>query len=94
LGRCWRPYGAARIKPPVRNYFCETAQTKLIQTDEGILHWIPESELLKREYTKTFAAMLKHYTTRHPQDRAVYVGVAGNGNGSLSMTWTLLEDFE
>jgi len=75
-------------------YFGETTKTEAIQTDEGSLHWVLESELLNREYPKTFAAMLSHYTTRHPQDRAVYVGVAGNDNNSLSMTWTLLEDFE
>lgn len=75
-------------------YFGDTTKTETIQTDEGTLHWIPESELLNREYPKTQAAMLEHYTARHPHDRAVYVGVAGNDNNSLSMTWTLLEDFE
>ena len=75
-------------------YFGETTKTETIQTDEGILHWIPESELLNRDYTQTIAAMLEHYTTRHPHDRAVYVGVAGNDNNNLNMTWALLEDFE
>ena len=75
-------------------YFGETMKTETIQTDEGTLHWIPEGELLDREYTKTFAAMLRHYTARRPNDRRVYVGAAGNDSGKLAMNWTLLEDFD
>ncbi|MCL1788161.1 MAG: NUDIX domain-containing protein [Defluviitaleaceae bacterium] len=83
-------------------YFGDTSKTTLAQTDEGTLHWVPEEEwlnaseskLFNREYTQTFAAMLKHYAARDPQDKAVYVGVAGNNNGKLTMTWTRCEDFE
>ena len=74
-------------------YFGETLQTDVIQTDEGELSWVHESELLEREYSKTFVAMLNHYITRDPQDYAVYVGVAGNTNGLLKMNWTRCEDF-
>ena len=75
-------------------YFGETSQSDVIQTDEGELFWVHESELLEREYSQTFAAMLKHYTTRGPLDYAVYVGVAENVGGLLRMNWARCEDFE
>jgi 8-oxo-dGTP diphosphatase len=75
-------------------FFGETSQTDIIQTDEGELLWVPEEELLNREYTKTFEAMLRHYMQRSPDDRALYVGVAGNDNRKLQMSWSKLEDFE
>jgi len=75
-------------------YFGKTSQTQTIETSEGSLHWIPENNLLKREYTKTFTAMLEHYVARHPQDKSIYVGVAENHNNNLQMSWTCCEDFE
>jgi 8-oxo-dGTP diphosphatase len=75
-------------------YFGETAQTDIVQTDEGELFWIPEEELLDREYTNTFAAMLRHCTARAPDDRAVYIGAAENDGMNLRMVWAKCEDFE
>lgn len=75
-------------------YFGETTATQVIQTNEGILHWVPTRELLARVYTQTYAAMLTHYVHREPSDTAVYVGVAGNDHGRLHMTWAKCEDFE
>jgi hypothetical protein len=39
-------------------YFGKTSQTNVIQTNEGDLFWNPESEILNREYTKTFTAII------------------------------------
>ena len=75
-------------------YFGETSQTDVIHTDEGELFWVHENNLLKREYSQTFAAMLKHYIARDPLDYAVYVGVAGNADGLLKMNWARCEDFK
>ena len=75
-------------------YFGETEQTELSQTDEGELFWIPCSELLEREYTKTFTAMLEHYIKRDDNDNSVYVGVADDDNSKLKMSWARCEDFE
>ena len=86
-----------RSKDEIRQsyiYFGETLQTDVKQTDEGILFWISENDLLNREYTKTFAAMLEHYKKRSYNDLAVYVGVAENDNGKLRMNWSRCEDFE
>ena len=86
-----------RSKDEIRQsyiYFGETTETDVIQTDEGELFWIPENELLNREYSKTFTVMLEHYTKRNQYDRVVYVGVADNDNDKLRMIWTRCEDFE
>lgn len=86
-----------RSKDEIRQsyiYFGETDQTELIQTDEGELFWIPRGELLKREYAKTFSAMLEHYTGSDKGDHALYVGVADDNNGELQMNWARCEDFE
>ena len=86
-----------RSKDEIRQsyiYFGETAQEEVIQTDEGNLFWIAEGALLEREYTKTFTAMLEHYTRRSSDDRAVYVGVAENSNGRLRMNWARCVDFD
>ena len=86
-----------RSKDEIRQnyiYFGETDMSDVIQTDEGILYWIPKSELLERGYTATYAAMIEHYAKRHQNDNAVYVGVAENNNGELQMNWSRCEDFE
>lgn len=75
-------------------YFGKTSKTEVIQTREGELFWIIESEFLNRTYTQTFNAMLKHYLNRNKDDRLIYVGVAENDNGILRMNWSCCEDFE
>ena len=74
-------------------YFGETDVTDVVDTDEGSLHWVPEEELLDREYTQTFAAMMRHYV-HTPEDGRVVVGVTGNSANGLHMNWAVLEDFE
>lgn len=86
-----------RSKDEIRQsyvYFGETTATDFIQTDEGVLYWIPSSELLKRDYTATYTAMLEHYEGRCQEDTTVYVGVAENVNGKLRMNWSRCEDFD
>ena len=74
-------------------YFGETDAEPTVTTDEGELHWVPESALLDRPYTKTFAAMMKHYL-QTPDPERVVVGVAENDNGACRMVWSAIEDFE
>jgi len=74
-------------------YFGETDAEYADKTDEGKLYWIHENELLNREYTATFAAMLRHYLTTPDAERVV-VGVAENDGGKCRMVWAAIEDFE
>ena len=86
-----------RSKDEIRQiyiYFGDTNKTEVKQTEEGVLYWVYESELLNREYTKILAAMLEHYMVRNQDDHAVYVGVADNNDGKLRMNWSRCEDFE
>ncbi len=74
-------------------YFGETDADSVDKTDEGRLFWIPESELLDRTYTATFAAMMEHYLTT-PDNERVIIGVAENDGGKCRMVWSAIEDFE
>jgi 8-oxo-dGTP diphosphatase len=75
-------------------YFGSTNESKLIDTEEGTLHWIPQNELLNREYTKTFTEMIKHYVYTPDLEERIIVGIAGKENDKIKMQWTILEDFE
>ena len=86
-----------RAKNAIRQnyvYFGETDVSGIIDTKEGTLHWIHEKDLLNREFTKTFEAMLKHYINMPDKQKRVVVGVAENHFGKLNMTWSVVEDFE
>jgi 8-oxo-dGTP diphosphatase len=74
-------------------YFGETDAEPKIKTDEGDLYWIPEKEILNREYSATFKAMLEHYLTS-PDTKRVIVGVAENDNRKCRMVWSAIEDFD
>ena len=75
-------------------YFGETTQEEVIQTEEGTLFWVPESEWTDRQFSSTFSMMLTHYKKRKKEDRAVYVGVAEDDLGKLRIIWAKCEDFE
>ena len=74
-------------------YFGRTDKTEIIDTEEGELFWINEKDLLKKEFTKTFTEMMKHYL-ESKIGKKIYVGVAGKELNNLKMNWSLLEDFE
>ena len=65
-------------------FFGGTSQADIIQTDEGELSWVPEGQLMEREYTKKFTSMLRHYLARCPSDDSVYVGVANNDSTDIN----------
>jgi len=75
-------------------YFGETNITKLIETNEGTLHWIPEKKLLEKEYTKTYKEMMKHFVKTPDRENRIIVGIAKKQNMELKMNWSILEDFE
>ncbi|MCL2409375.1 MAG: NUDIX domain-containing protein [Oscillospiraceae bacterium] len=75
-------------------YFGETDTTDFIDTDEGMLYWIEENQLLNREFSKTYGEMLKHYTCTPDEKGRVVVGVVGNEDGNLRISWSVVEDFE
>lgn len=75
-------------------YFGETDTKTITATQEGALHWIPESALLERTFTQTFEAVLRHYVTMPEEQGRVILGAAENHDGHLFMRWSVLEDYE
>jgi len=75
-------------------YFGETDTADFIDTREGTLHWVPEAELLDREFTRTFDAMLRHYLHTPDEKKRIVAGIAEKIDGTLHMTWSTVEDFE
>jgi len=75
-------------------YFGESSQTKIIQCDEGEIAWIPQDDLLNRNFSDFIEQMLRHHMGRLPEDKAVYVGIADEiSNGKLHITWAPCVDF-
>jgi 8-oxo-dGTP diphosphatase len=73
-------------------YFGETNADPSVVTDEGTLHWIPEDELLNRQFTVTFTHMLRHYLA-HKDEERVTVGAAENMGSECVMRWTVIDGF-
>jgi 8-oxo-dGTP diphosphatase len=81
----------------VRQQFIYTAQTTrkdVLQTDEGILYWIPRDQVLNREIPFIFHCLLEHYFIHGPADH-IWVGTAGfNQQSDPEVHWTALVDPE
>ena len=74
-------------------YFGDVSADPSLATDEGELHWIPYEQLLKRTFSTTFTAMLKHFVYSPVADKVV-IGVAENSVGRCQMMWATVEDFD
>jgi 8-oxo-dGTP diphosphatase len=87
-----------KYKNTIRQYFIyfgETDADEIVNSKEGTLHWIKEEELLTKEYSRTFAEMLKHYfQNKSEPEEKIIVGVAGGESNELKMSWSILEDYE
>ncbi|MCU6793396.1 MULTISPECIES: NUDIX domain-containing protein [Paenibacillus] len=81
----------------IRQQFIYTAHTTrrdVIQTEEGVLHWIPREQVLDREIPFIFHRLLEHYFEHGPTDH-IWVGTAGFDQYSApEVHWTALVDPE
>ena len=76
-------------------YFGETNTREFINTNEGVLHWVKENELLEYEFSKTFSEMVEHFIeNRNNFSEKVIVGITGMENGKNKMKWSELEIYE
>ena len=75
-------------------YFGKTNTKAYIDTDEGVLFWIPQDELGEKQYTATFSKMMQHYLSPMSDPNHIFVGTAENADGTLKMCWAKIEDFE
>lgn len=73
-------------------YTAETTRRNIVQTNEGILHWIPQEQVLNREIPFIFHTLLAHYFENGPL-KHIWVGTAGyNEDSSPTVHWTALID--
>ena len=75
-------------------YFGQTTSRQFADSDEGLLYWIPKEDLLSKQYTPTYAEMMRHYLSDASDPNAVFVGVSEKRNDALHMMWTRIEDYE
>jgi 8-oxo-dGTP diphosphatase len=79
----------------IRQQFIYTATTSrrdIVQTDEGVLHWIPREQILEREIPFIFHTLLEHYLI-HGHAPHIWVGTAGyNDLAKPVVQWTALVD--
>lgn len=74
-------------------FFGKVKTDKVIDTDEGTLHWIPKDKLLDKKFSSTFYEMIKHYLSDFSNAEYIFVGTAQNNNSNLHMNWSMIEDF-
>ncbi|OXM86839.1 NUDIX domain-containing protein [Paenibacillus rigui] len=73
-------------------YTAHTARRDVLQTDEGVLHWIPREQVLQRDIPFIFHTLLAHYFTNGPAPH-IWVGSAGyDSSKQPAVLWTPLVD--
>lgn len=73
-------------------YTAQTARRDIVQTDEGVLHWIPREQVLQRDIPFIFRSLLEHYFTHGPAPH-IWVGSAGYDTSLKPVVqWTPLVD--
>jgi len=73
-------------------YTAETTRRNIVQTNEGILHWIPRDQVLNREIPFIFHTLLAHYFDHGPSGH-IWVGTAGYQEDAVpTVHWTALVD--
>jgi 8-oxo-dGTP diphosphatase len=73
-------------------YSGHTTRRDILQTDEGVLHWIPREEVLQRDIPFIFHCLLEHYLQNGPATH-IWVGTAGfTAAAKPTVHWTALTD--
>jgi 8-oxo-dGTP diphosphatase len=75
-------------------YFGETNCQSFIDTDEGKLYWINESDLLALEMPKTCRHILSAYLSGKFENDNLYAGISIIQNSVDDILWTKIEDFD
>jgi 8-oxo-dGTP diphosphatase len=75
-------------------YFCETTNEINHTTDEGQLHWIDESKLLKLDMPKTCQHIIKAYLSGLLNSDDVFIGISSLHDGKDILEWVKIVDFD
>ncbi|MDW0118648.1 NUDIX domain-containing protein [Sporosarcina thermotolerans] len=68
-------------------YFGNTSKKNLINTDEGVLHWIDHSKVLNLKMPLTVNHMLKHFLN-NPDQKSLFIGSVNQSK----MEWSCLAE--
>ncbi len=68
--------------------------SKIIQSGEGRLEWVPNSELFNRNMSVTNTALLKHYFDIGSNDDFIYSGIATMKNNEPFIEFIKLIEFD
>lgn len=73
-------------------YFGNTKRLKLINSDEGELHWIDRDKILDLRLSKIISFMMKHYL-ENPDKNEIMIGtITINKDEEPEMQWSELKD--
>ncbi|MHB0886900.1 MAG: NUDIX domain-containing protein [Bacillota bacterium] len=75
-------------------FFGASSVRDVIQTDEGELRWISESDLLNRELSFATRSVLEHYLKVGHKIDPIMVGTIDAVDGSPVIHWDPLRDWE
>lgn len=76
-------------------FFGKVIETiELTESIEGSLEWVPYKNIAAGNVTETTVEIIKHYQRMKSNNEYIFIGSMKSFNGSPSITWCLLEDWE
>lgn len=75
-------------------YFGSTAKRQLGTTEEGDLHWVPLEEVSTLAVSATTRFTIEHYANIGVRNKMIYIGSMNAQDGSPTMLWSPLSDWE
>lgn len=75
-------------------FFCHTESRDVVDSNEGILAWVPKHRLQGLKTSYTSQAVLNHYFTRSPDDKSLYMTVVEVHTAGPEMNWVKLESLD
>lgn len=75
-------------------YFGETKTRRIVDCDEGELHWVKIDEMTRLDTSLAIRYLMEHYLSEVECDGKIIVGVMKNQDGRGTVEWAELTDWE
>ncbi len=75
-------------------HFGKTQRREVSASEEGTLHWVPESEVLKRKHVDVIRLTLEHYLETGDGAEDIMFGTVKEKDGQPFMEWLMLHDWQ
>jgi 8-oxo-dGTP diphosphatase len=75
-------------------FFGNVEKREVSKCDEGELHWIKESDIMKLNMSITNTQALAHYFENGRESNDIFVGVVDASGKNPVMKWMILESFD